>query len=107
MASPRPVSHKVLTLNGSAQQLSAELGLAGVRVKMLSLQAGAANAAPFYIGGPLVSASVYGVRVPIPVTNIPAAPFMIEDDDESTSMDDWWVIGTNTEVVHCLIIAYV
>lgn len=107
MANARPVSHKVLTLSGSAQQLASELGMEGVRIRSLSLQAGAANAAPVFVGGPGVSASVYGVRIPTPVESVPAAPYMIEDADESTEMKDWYVIGTDGQTLHVLIIAYI
>lgn len=107
MANVNPVFHKVLTLSGAAQQLAAALDLPGVRVRSISLQAGAANANPVFLGGPEVSATVYGVRLPTPVTNIPAAPYMLEDADESTTLENWYVIGTSTEKLHVLVVAYV
>jgi hypothetical protein len=107
VANALPVSHKVLTLNGAAQQLALALDMPGVRIRSLSLQAGAANTHAVYVGGPAVSDTVYGVRLPIPVESTPAAPYMIEDFDEGTELKDWYVFGTNGEALHLLILAYV
>lgn len=107
MANARPVSHKVVTLDGTAQQLALAIDMPGVRIRSISMQPGAANAAAVFVGGPGVTASDYGVRLPASAAGVPAAPYVVEDSDESTRMDDWYVIGTDTEKLHLLVVAYV
>lgn len=98
----------VLTLTGSAQQVSTS----NVAVRSVSLQPGAANAAPVYVGDSTVTAAAYGVRLPAAAAGEPPAPFTIEGigDKEYSSIEGMplsavWVIGTNTEKLHVSYVA--
>jgi hypothetical protein len=103
-----PLSHYTLTLTGGAQRVSTVMNQAdGVRIRKISFQAGAANAAAVYIGGPGVSDTDYGVRIPIPVSTVPEAPYLYEDPDEGLTLGNIYVFGANTEKLHLLIQPYV
>lgn len=67
----------VLTLSGAAQPLIAA-GVSGdIPCRQIHLQADSANSNLVKVGGPLdVSGTVYGILIPIPVTNIPAVPIV-------------------------------
>lgn len=103
MANPTRITHAVMTLDGTAQALSAGIP-AGGSIRSLSLQPGAANTNAVFVGGPGVSATVYGVRLPVPVTSIPPAPFLLEDLEGKMSLEEVYVIGTNGEKLHLLLV---
>lgn len=104
------MNHKVLTLTGAAQSLLTAFGAAeppgganDPQCGFISFQAGAANANPFFIGGPGVSATDYGVRIPVPAESVPAAPFVFSGGPNvGARLSRAFVIGTADEVVHIL-----
>jgi hypothetical protein len=88
--------HLVLTLSGSAQALTLPQ-----KVRWVSLQPGAANANPVYIGGEGVSSTDYGTRIPVSSGSVPPPPHVIaEFSDGTTQLSDIYVLGTNTEKLH-------
>lgn len=97
--------HYVLTLDGTAQRFTEGTGATPASVddpliNNLIIQAGAANTGVVYIGGPAVSASVYMFSIPIPITSIPAAPFVLDLSNRITRPSHWYVIGTSGDTVH-------
>ena len=98
------VSHFLVTLTGSAQALGASID-AGV-VKGLAIQADPGNSHVVYVGGAnvAVSSTNYGILIPIPVTSIPAAPTLLQFDSGFFSLNQIYVIGTNTEKLRILVI---
>jgi hypothetical protein len=96
----------VLTLTGSAQRLTTALGLRSeTTLRVICLQPGAANAAPVYLGGSAVSASVYGVRLEAAESGVPPAPFLLgEFTDGTVHLEDWYVLGANTETLHVFLV---
>lgn len=106
MAATR-AEHFVVTLTGAAQRLATEIPLidADVPVRVFSLQPGAANANPVYLGASGVSATDYGVRMPAAAAGVPPAPFLLgEFDDGTLNLGDLYVIGTADEKLHALVI---
>ena len=101
-----------LTLSGSAQRLSAVLpNLEDVNDKFLqtlSLQPAGANANPVYVGASAVSATEYGVRLEAGTAGVPPAPWLASDAFKATGLklSDVYVIGTNTQVLHILIVTH-
>jgi hypothetical protein len=101
------VAHYVLTLTGSAQALSTVSGATVDTVRTVSMQPGTANANPVYVGASGVSSTVFGVRLEVPVTNIPPAPFMLGETQSQIGhfkLSDVYVIGTNAEKLHLLVV---
>ena len=100
------VAHKVITLSGSAEQLP--VASWGGRVRWISLQPGAANGNPIYIGsGSTVASTDYGVRLPAATGGEPPAPYIIgEFEDGSLLAEDIWVLGTSTQKLHVLVAVY-
>ncbi len=103
------LQHAVLTLDGTAQSLLSAFGAAeppgganDPACTFIALQAGAANSNAVFVGGPDVSASDYGARIPIPVTTIPEVPFTFPAGYGVVRLSSVWVIGTNAEVLHIL-----
>lgn len=102
--------HKVLTLNGSAQALLEGFGAGeppgganDLQCGFISVQAGTANANPFFIGGPEVSDSDYGVRIPAPTDGEPVAPFVISGGPSvGVRLSRCHVFGTDGEKIHIL-----
>jgi hypothetical protein len=101
------VAHYTLTLNASAQALSTVSGATEASVRTVSLQPGAANTGVLYIGGAGVSAANYGIRVPAPVSSEPPAPVILGDTQSPYGhfkLSDVYVLGTNAEKVHLLVV---
>jgi hypothetical protein len=98
----------VLTLTGSAQRLSSFAAIGTKTVRAITFQAGVSNGAPIYITTDAtitLSATDYDVRLPVPVTSIPAAPFMCGDQVVDTlSTAQFWVLGTNNEKLHVMVL---
>ena len=97
----------VLTLNGSAQALSSILaeGVQDIAVYAIDLQADAGNANAVYVGASDVSAT-NGIRIPVPVSSVPEAPYRIGSFEETTvALGDVYVIGTNTQKLRVLVFA--
>ena len=95
--------HRVLTLAGSAEPLSS-LG----KVRWLSLQPGGANSNPVFIGGPGVSSTDYGTRLPAASGGVPPPPHVIaEFYDGALSAQDIYVYGTAAEKLHIHVITFV
>ena len=108
-------SHYVLTLNGAAQRLTTALGIAeDVAVSAIWFQPNAANNGIIYIGTTSsVSSSSYGVRLEIPVSTIPSAPFNPGEftrlPNRFTSplrLGDFWVLGTSSDKLHLLVLDF-
>ena len=102
------VLHYTLTLDGNVQRLSSVLpGATADKVAQeqswsyLSIQADPANTHVAYVGGypTLVSSTDYGWIIPLPPSNIPAAPFAVHDVG-AIRLSEFTVIGTNTEKLH-------
>lgn len=119
-----------LTLNGAAQQLITAVpaatgghgvplavdgpvvgGAYDVPFRTLSLQPDAANAGVIYVAGAGsgmnagsgsgVSSSKYGFRLEVPVSSIPAPPYILgEYPSGPIKLSDIWVIGTNGDKLH-------
>ena len=97
----------VLTLNGSIQQLSTLLAatVQDVPVYCIDLQCDAANANAVYVGASDVDANK-GIRLPVPVSSVPEAPYRIGSFDEANVyMADVFVIGTNSQKLRVLVFA--
>lgn len=99
------IRHHTLTMTGSAQQLSAAIADAlPLPIRTISLQPYAANAAVAYVGGPGVSSTSYGVRLEIPVTSIPPAPFVLGEFQTGwVKLEDLYVNGANGEKLSILV----
>lgn len=101
------IAHHVLTLTGSAQALSTVSGATVKSIRTVTLQPGAANAGEVYIGGATVSASDYGVRLEVPEDSIPPAPMILAETQSPYGhfkLSDLYVIGTNTDKLHLLVV---
>jgi hypothetical protein len=104
------VEHRVLTLTGAAQSLLTAFGAdeppGGANdplCSFLSLQAPTDNSNAVFVGGSGVSATDYGARIPVPVTNIPEVPFVIAGGPNvGVRLSQVFVIGTADEAVHIL-----
>lgn len=86
------LSHCVLTLSGAAQNLGTLVAAAGISVPAnctvlnLQIQPLAANTGVVYLGGvgsAAISSTNYGVRLEIPASSIPQAPYMVPGGDRS------------------------
>jgi hypothetical protein len=101
----------VITLSGSAQQLSTVIG-ANKRVRSITMQPGATNANPIYVGDAAVSATAYAVRLPAASSSEPPAPFQIDAlgdltlPDAGMNLADVYVIGTASQKLHVGIVRY-
>lgn len=97
----------VLTLTGSIQNLGTLLG-GRKTVRAVTLQAGVANSNPIYVTtDPTItlSSTDYDIRIPVPVSSIPAAPLMLGDQVVDTlDTAQIRILGTNTEKVHVLVL---
>lgn len=74
-------------------------------IHSISLQAGAANGNPVLIGGPGVTTTDYGVRIPAAVAGVPAAPYIPSDffRPGRNKLSDIFCIGTANEKLHMLV----
>ena len=98
--------HYVLTLDGTAQQLSSVLAPDDQQTRrpfrLLLFSALAANSNPIFVGGPdTVSATDYGFRINAPPANLPEAPTPWGPFESGPAkLEEIFVIGTDTEVLH-------
>jgi hypothetical protein len=87
----------VVTLSGSAQQLSAVLGF-DERVRRIRLQPDTGNSNPCYFGGATIDGTNRGMRIPAPIAAEPPAPYVEEGfQPGEVSLSDLYVIGTSTQ----------
>lgn len=101
------LAHHVLTLNGSAQALSTISGATTKAIRTVTLQPGAANTGAVYVGGSTVSSTDYGVRLEVPVSTVPPPPMIFADTQSQYGhfkLSDMYVIGTNNEKLHLLVV---
>lgn len=95
--------HFVVVLAGTAEALPT-----GGKVRWISLQPGAANANPVFVGGQTVSSTSYGTRLPVASGGVPPPPHIIaEFADGSVSLEELFVIGTAAEKLHVHVLVYV
>jgi hypothetical protein len=96
----------VIEFTGDAQQLCAGLLDPYTSLRDISLQAGAANSDPFFIGDESnVSDTVYGTRMPPP--SVTQAPYLREGfADGSVAVGEWWVKGSAGEKLHVDLVLY-
>lgn len=103
-----PFRQYVLTLSGSAQQLSTVFAAAeketnphGPSVAALSVQPNSSNANPVLLGSSAVAAGAYAVRLSSALAGEPPAPWIKEQAAGGVvRLGDYWVLGTNGEKVH-------
>ena len=112
MANIPRVSHATLTLTGTAQALSAAYPSVPTRIPLrsLSLQGGEANTGAAYIGGAGVTTTAWGVRIPVPVTSEPAAPFILPPEmaNGEVYLDELYAVGAVPgDTLHLLVVAYI
>ncbi len=103
-------AHYTLTLTGSAQKLSTAIsGDATDSIpaspNFMSLHADSGNTHVIYVGGTnaTLTSSNFGFRIEAPVTSIPPAPFIRELTGNSRNLQNFYVLGTNTEKLHIFI----
>src|SRR3990167_4438700 len=100
------VVHMVVTLSEVAEALPVLVEATG-RLRWMSIQPGAANADPVYLGGAGVTAANYGARLPAAVAGEPPAPFIIaEFDDGQMYPTDMYFVSTVGEKIHILTLRY-
>lgn len=98
------IRHHVLTMTGSAQQLSSVTGALNLGIRTISLQPAGANAAACYVGAAGVSNTDYGVRLEAGAAGVPPAPFVLGEFPTGwLKMEDLYVNGANTEKLHILV----
>lgn len=106
------VRHKTGTLSGSAQNLLALLyGLPLIPANdhsccFLSLQSDPNATGAIFIGDENLTTTDYGVRLPVPVTSIPAAPYVIgpSSGESPLKLSSVYVIGTAADKLHVLFV---
>lgn len=95
------VRHKVVDVLEAVQNLATALGLSGTgtHCSFFSLQPLGANASVICLGGASdtldAGTSLYGIRLEIPVSTVPSAPFFRESRSISGYLDlaDWTFQG--------------
>jgi hypothetical protein len=103
-----PFRQYVLTLSGSAQQLSTVFAAAekesnadGPAIIGLSLQPSSSNANPVYVGSSAVAANVHAVRLSSATSGVPPAPWLREYAGSlPIKLGDYYAIGTSGEKLH-------
>lgn len=102
------LNHYALTLTGLVQRLSTALSITeDSAMRGLWLSAGSANSGVIYIGGSsTLTSSNYGVRLEIPASAIPGAPFNpCEVERGFVRLGDIYVLGANTDKLYILAVA--
>jgi hypothetical protein len=103
--------HGTLELTGVAQRLLDEIsidapagGMHDIAGVWISLQPGAANSNPIYVGDSTVSATDYGVQLRAPAQGLPPDPFVIAPGGPAGLLrpSNCYVLGTAEEVLHIL-----
>jgi len=100
------IAHYVLSLTSSAQQLSKVYGdynASGAQAddrtwRSVKIQGDTANTGPVYVGGygTLLSTSAWGIYIPVPSSNVPAAPI----DLGPSRLDAITALATSAEKLH-------
>lgn len=100
------VNHFTLTLNGSSQNLSDATGAVGSPIKAVALQAATTNSNVVYVGGDIrtLTNTDYGFIIPVPASNVPAAPVQFAFDAGHFGLHSISVLGTNSEKLHVFVI---
>jgi hypothetical protein len=95
-----------ITFTGSAQQLSSLLTTEqDVPVYAMDIQAEPGNANACYVGDSTVSTS-NGIRIPVPVTSVPEAPYRIGDfGSPQLLLSDVYMIGNAAQGARILVFA--
>lgn len=91
-----------LTLTGSAQVLTGGLAtsLGDPPIKQIGLQADSANANVIKVGDSAVSATLFSFSIPVPVTNVPYGPAVMDfPKDAVVRLSEIYVLGTNNQKV--------
>lgn len=107
---PGHLNHCVVTLTGTTNVLNLGTLVAAIlpiapstTVLNLQIQPLGANAGIVYVGGrDTLTTTNYGMRLEIPVSTIPQAPYMVPGGDRSgpaINLDDVYLIGTNNDKV--------
>lgn len=94
--------HYTLTLNGNPQNLATAIAAGDFGVRRLDFTADEANTHVVKGGGSAsLTVNDWGFYIPIPVTNIPAAPYRHVDlTTGPVPIGSIWVIGTLNEKLH-------
>lgn len=88
-----------VTLDGTVQQLSASAQDGPIRV--VSVQPDTANSAAAYVGGSAVASTEFMVRLPVPVSNEPCAPWILDGFEGGwLYLSDLYVKGTANDKLH-------
>lgn len=103
-----PLRQYVLTLSGSAQQLSTVFAAAekesnpdGPAIIGYTLQPSSSNANPIWLGSSAVAANVAAVRLSSATAGVPPAPYVREFSGSfPVKLGDLWALGTNGEKLH-------
>jgi hypothetical protein len=102
-------AHYVLTLNGTPQLLSSVLPGNGRDYPLcsISLQPRGTNGNPVYIGATSsLSTTDYGVKLEVPLSGIPPAPWEREFSHGPLRLGSFYVLGTNGEFLHIFVTQY-
>lgn len=98
------MDHRTATLTIVGTSLKALLGLTDaedVPYEHLTLQADGANGNPVFIGGPGVTTTDYGVRLPASAAGVPHWPPMwYELTARPVKLSEIFVVGTAGEKLH-------
>jgi hypothetical protein len=103
------IRHYVVTVAATAAPLSDVLPntdpVNDKPLHSISMQAGAANANPVFIGGPGVSTTDYGVRIPAATGGVPDAPYIPSDffRPGRNKLSDIFCIGTAGQKLHLFV----
>jgi hypothetical protein len=96
-----------IAATGVAQRVSDSLadptvgGVSDIPFRQFTVQAGAGNGNPGFLGGPGVTVLDYGIRVPAPVGGIPAEPIVLGGFDTGpVKPSHVWIVGTQDELFH-------
>lgn len=97
--------HKTVTVTAAATNVASLLGIAAgsstdVPLESILLQADGGNANPLFVGGPGVTTLDWGVRIPTPTANVPAAPVEFSLMVRPVKLSEIYVVGTAGEKLH-------
>lgn len=96
---------KTVTLQITAKSLAALLnitpgGADDIPLQSLSLQADGGNAGATFVGGPTVSTTDYGIRIPAAAAGVPAAPEKFQFYGRPVKLSEVYVVGSANEKLH-------
>lgn len=101
-----PVNHYTVTISVTTSFQLSSVVTVGDPIKFIALQADAGNAGAIFVGGTAgtLSSSDYGIRIPVPVTSVPAAPIQIGPHPGLLSAGEIYIVGTTTDKLHVLVV---